>query len=152
VSDLARALSAGWSSHFEGVIARDGDDRLTLANYFRDTEARVESRRLFATFYELNAAFRDAFLRLLAAKARNSELTLLDVTQLMDPLARELADTLRSDIEREALAQLDTFLRVTRAEAMGMWYFDMYGRDRSSWEARWASAGRGTPLKSWAFA
>jgi hypothetical protein len=153
VSDLARALTPGWIAHFEGVIASDPPDRLTLANYFRETEARYETRKLFRVFYRHNERFRERFLQKVRAErasAKHGRVDLFTVVEvLMDPFANDLRTTLTTELEKTALADLEHLIRVAKEQAATMWYFDIYGANEDSWETRWAAAGRGTRVTTW---
>jgi hypothetical protein len=133
----------GWGDHSEAVVARDGADRLTLANYNRSTEARWLVAHAFREAYRSHQEFRRWFQPWYAQKLRQ------------DVAAGISADTLAftfSTFTRELLEQLAAHTpdkvgaaqrAVESANRIGntLWYFDLYGPAGQSFQQRYRVLG-----------
>lgn len=145
ISGRARVLTMGWATHFEGVIARDGHDRLTVANYNRGPEVRHEKRRAFRELYLSDATFAAAFdaevARLVASK-KGGRVTWLEIVMMMDPTLPSVRSSLSGSeaAKADALADFDAATGATKNQ---LFYFELYGRGKHSFHARYEPAGRG---------
>jgi hypothetical protein len=143
----ALVMLPGWGTHYEAVIAVDGQDRLTVANYNRDREIGWEMRKLFRRIWSANAAFRSAFINLHRPKLTNPLAWGIFMEELMNPLRPELDSSLTGQ-ERAAVQELRTFKNTKQNLAGGMYYFDMYGPN-DTFLNRYTWAGRGSGGVVW---
>ena len=134
----ARMMLPGWETHFEGVIAVDGRDRITMANYNRIAEIRFEKRRVFLDLYQTFAPFRAAFI---ADVMAHPAWTWLQVTSRM---ASFIGTGATNAAVPGLLAQITEFEAALNAQRDNLWYFEMYGRWGQSFHTKYKQYGRGS--------
>jgi hypothetical protein len=142
-SSAVKAFLPGWGDHSEAVVARDGADRLTLANYNRETEARWVIAHAFREAYRSNQEFRRWFRPWYAQHLRQG----VDAGIAADRLAYTLGTFQRELLEQisvHLLAKADAARRaVDSAVRLGgtLWYFDLYGPAAQSFQRRYRVLG-----------
>ena len=155
-----KTLLNGWKTHFEGVIAVDGADTLTLANYNRivgaaGNQAMNEKKALFRELYLRSAPLRERFLAALIAQAKvrrkaKQPFTWFDVyltiAQTFDGARAAPPDAQVG----QAIADFDRFKASAGKAATSMWYFAMYevGHATRSFHGQFGWAGRGEAMST----
>ena len=145
--DTAKALLPGWGDHSEAVIARDGDDRLTLANYNRATEAGWVASLAFRQAYRGHQAFRQWFrpwytqtlqqqFNLAAGGAISAEMLALVMTRFGNELLQQMGTHVPQTVTAARRAA-DSAAKAGQT----LWYFDMYGPAAQSFQRRFRQLG-----------
>ena len=155
-----KTLLNGWKTHFEGVVAVDGADTLTLVNYNRivgaaGNQAMNEKKALFRELYLRSTWFRQDFLaRLIAqAKARKKakqQFTWFDAYLTIDQTIDGARGTAHDAAVAQAIADYDRFKASAGKVANYMWYFSMYevGHATRSFHGAFGWAGRGEAMST----
>jgi hypothetical protein len=147
LSGAAKEFLPGWGDHSEGVVARDGADALTLANYNRQTEANWIISRVVRDAYRQSKPFLTSFQnRYFQFVAKQENPGDIDAEMFAGLLTYCLAD-----IQNYLTALgLDALVKRVRdsANQLGqtLWYFELYGAEGQSFHAQYetlASRGRG---------
>lgn len=144
-----RFLLPGWGDHSESVIARDGSDTLTFANYNRGAELGGVIALYVRQVARAHGAFVDDLAQLRATSANDltaltgskklasSDLrTLAARPQLLAALVNAI------NVYDAALGQAITDLSQAKSQLQGgLFYFDMYGPQKQSFDTRYKYAG-----------
>lgn len=123
-----------WGEHYAGVVARDGQDVVTLENYNRRTEARWEQERIFNNLFRDFEQFRVLVSQNVASLDQApDEATIQNLVRLARQ-AGHLPNQYQAALD-EAEESFQNGLRVAGRTAGGNFFFQMYGPGRQSFHA-----------------
>lgn len=141
ISAAAKSLMETWFVHYATVMAKDGDDTITLENYNRTPERDWAIRRVFNKLLLDFAEFRDYVsrkaetLNLLSDSTQAKEL----VAQLLDDVTQEKED-LDNNLHialQQAQLSFDQDLEVQQDKMRQMLFFQMYGPGDQSFHKKY---------------
>ena len=147
LSAKAKAMMPTWGEHFAGVVAKDGDDVVTLENYNRNVELGFEVVRIFNNLFKKFQEFRDqvwgsvnelgtpradmsmneAFRYMMKAKEQ--------VPELQEEEAQSMTQY-RAAIKK-ATDAMATVFDLNVVGAVKLIYFRMYGAGDQSFHKQW---------------
>ena len=142
VDEEIQAMTSIWGVHFAGVVAKDGDDVITLENYNRNTERDFEIRRVFDNLFKRSAEFRE----FVASKMEDLELNygpteafaqVIELKRLVEEEAKELRTNGLEEALDQAVASYRTTLQRDTDNDRSLLHFRMYGPDNQSFHAQW---------------
>ncbi|HJX29813.1 MAG TPA: hypothetical protein VJ885_18075, partial [Thermoanaerobaculia bacterium] len=139
VSARVQEMMRTWGEHYAGVVAKDGDDVVTLENYNRWQEVQWEHERIFNNLFRDFGAFRDLVANQVESLERTPD------TATIQRLVREalngnnLKKKYRAALQ-EAKASFLRGLELNARAGTGNFFFQMYGPGEQSFH----SAYKGT--------
>lgn len=141
ISEEALNLLPGWADHSEAVIATDGDDRVTLVNYNRESEARWVTGMHIRQAYRQSKDFRKAFKTLHKNLIGvNEELIRPVEFQFMFKFMNDIIDHM-ADYDADRADAIQRMFETQKQISQDMWYFSMYGTEEQSFHEKFKILG-----------
>ncbi|NOQ28165.1 MAG: hypothetical protein GQ564_22615 [Bacteroidales bacterium] len=146
LADNTKAMMIRWNEHFAGVVAKDGNDVVTLENYNRNVEIGSELQRIFNNLFTQFQDFRDFTWDTVdqapptpymttnqsAAFVINARAAIQQVGDEEQAINQAYSDALD-----EAKQTIDNVLNLNTVGANNLIYFKMYGAAAQSFHAKW---------------
>lgn len=146
VANKTKALMNRWNEHYAGVVAKDGDDVVTLENYNRGVEVVFEFQRIFNNLFQTFEEFRDFVWE--GAEDLDPPRPIMDLQEFAPYVQRAQEAVLglpeHAEVNEEyvtalqaARTAMENYLAVNDVGSSDMIYFRMYGSGAQSFHAKW---------------